>query len=158
MIDLVASEQNILTRIGVVADNPATSFKLYAYPGMPEDLGKPRRCFEGYLRFNKVTYPEIPGNKYNRNCRSHIAKIEWSIKLVNGDTRDHTGLYNRGLAVIDAIRGCQLLVFQPGSLDSGQSTLEVTSYSFNKVVDRFCYEFDINFFSTYTENYDLERP
>lgn len=156
MIDLVATEDRIRQEVQIVADDPATAFKLRVYPGSLDELGKAYQCLVGLISFKNIDLPQVEGNKFNRSCHQQIITTNWEIKLLSVNIRDHQKIYNIACEIIQRLRGKCLLVQKADSTIQGQSPTVVTNFGFKEARDGYCYRFVIDFSMTYTDNYKID--
>ena len=157
MIDIKATEQKISAALDpatLVATYGCPAYKLRAFPGELEELGKPINCNHVQVKFSNIQYDKYTDLKFSQKCITQINEVYFNILIQNNNLRSHTDVYEIATAVILELRGSCLLTNLQQDIIQGQSPAQITDYTFKKVANGgACYQSEISLMNYFTDVY-----
>lgn len=129
------------------------TYTIRNYPGTAEQQGKVHMCEGILVQFVKVEYPK-PTNLYAQ-CAQILPTATFNIQIRYWDLQCHQDAYEAAEAIIENIRGKQILKFDT-SAPTRCSGAYITGFTFKEVEEEEIFLFDISISSQYPITYPIE--
>ena len=151
VLRLKESEECIEAIINAIPE--ANDFTVRTTPAEPEEFGKVGMCKMIYIHFTEANY-QRPRNVYS-NCANLINTVTFQIRIMWWDLICHQEAYDAAQAIMEEIRGKQILKFDTTKA-TRCSPAWIDKFYYKELTEDEVYTFVFDIVAEFAETYDVE--